>query len=233
MGDGQFESPTHLAVDRTGTVYVADTANNRVQKFDANGRFLLKWGGKGTGDGQFAFTGDAPDGFGIAVDGSGAVYVADTNNNRIQKFDPNGQLLRTWGGAGSGDGQFNRPFDIAADATGNIYVADGINHRVQKFDPNGQFLLKWGGEGTGNGQFQYASGVTVDGPGNVYVADTGATFSRVQKFDASGRFILAWGSYGRGDGQMRAVLAGLAADGAGNVYIADNRNNRIEKFRQR
>ncbi len=232
-GDGQFGSPGHIAIDRAGTVYVADTVNNRVQKFDANGRFLLKWGSTGTGDGQFAFSRDAVDGFGIAVDGSGSVYIADTANNRVQKFDANGTLLTKWGGVGGGDGQFSHPYDLAVDGAGNVYVTDGANHRVQKFDPGGRFLLKWGGEGTSNGQFQYPAGIAVDGAGNVYVVETGNASSRIQKFDSNGQFLGAWGTYGRGDGQLRVVFAGLAADSAGNITVADNRNNRIEKFRQR
>ena len=79
-GNGQFNSPTGVATDGSGNVYVVDTGNNRVQKSDANGTFLTTWGTAGSGNGQFS----AP--IGVATDGSGNLYVADTNNNRIQKF---------------------------------------------------------------------------------------------------------------------------------------------------
>ena len=72
-------------------MYVVDTLNNRIQKFNSNGTFITKWGSKGTADGQFNF----PDG--IAVDSSGNVYVADDGNNRIQKFDSNGTFITKWG----------------------------------------------------------------------------------------------------------------------------------------
>ena len=79
-GNGQFNSPTGVATDASGNVYVADYSNNRIQKFNASGTFLTAWGTGGTGNGQF----NTP--VGVATDGSGHVYVADTNNHRIQKF---------------------------------------------------------------------------------------------------------------------------------------------------
>ena len=81
---------------------------------------------------------------GVAVDSSGNVYVADTNNNRIQKFDSSGTFITKWGSSGTGDGQFEYPTGIAVDSSGNVYVADTDNHRIQKFDSNGTFLTKWG-----------------------------------------------------------------------------------------
>jgi len=89
--------------------------------------FLLTWGSSGSGDGQFANPAD------VATDGSGNVYVADTNNNRIQKFDASGTFLTTWGNFGSGNGQFSSPPGVATNGSGNVYVADTNNDRIQKF----------------------------------------------------------------------------------------------------
>ncbi len=80
-GDGQFASPDYIAVDGSGSVYVADRLNERIQKFDGTGTFLTQWGSMGTGDSQFSNP------RGIAVDGSGNVYVAEEFNHRIQKFE--------------------------------------------------------------------------------------------------------------------------------------------------
>jgi sugar lactone lactonase YvrE len=117
---------------------------------------------------------------GVAIDGSGNVYVVDSDNNRIQKFTGTGSFVTKWGVSGSGDGQFNSPSGIALDASGNVFVADSYNHRIQKFSNTGGFLAACGTFGAGNGQFNEPWGVAADGGGNVYIADT--FNSRIQKF---------------------------------------------------
>src|SRR5262249_38497264 len=133
-GAGQFNCPLGVAVDASGSVYVADNLNNRIQKFTNIGGYLTRWGTLGTGDGEFA----GPTG--LAVDGVGNLYVGDTgnsgfHNNRVQKFTGAGAYLTQWGSQGSGNGQFGGPSfagpcGVAVDAAGNIYVADYGNHRV-------------------------------------------------------------------------------------------------------
>src|SRR3990170_2911727 len=117
--------------------------------------FLFKFGTDGSGDGEFA------DPQGVAVDSTGNIYVADTINNRIQKFDSNSNFLLNFGTPGSGDGKFNHPFGVAVDSSGKIYVADTINNRIQKFNSKGKFILKFGTPGTGDGQFVGPEGVAV------------------------------------------------------------------------
>jgi len=165
--------------------------------------------------------------YGIALDSSGNVYVADTYNHRVQKFTSSGHFVTKWGSQGSGDGQFNEPYGIALDSSGNVYVADQRNHRVQKFTSSGQFVTKWGSFGSGDAQFIYPYGIAVDNTGNVYVADT--YNHRVQKFTSSGHFVTKWGSQGSGDGQFNEPY-GIALDSSGNVYVADTHNYRIQKF---
>jgi len=120
----------------------------------------------GSGNGQFVNPG------GIAIDASGNVYVVDSGNNRIQKFDSSGVFKKTWGRSGSGDGYFNNPMGIAVySSTGDVYVADTGNNRVQKFDSSGTFITKWGSSGSGNGSFDSPTGIAVDASGAVYVSD--------------------------------------------------------------
>ncbi|MDQ6422854.1 S-layer homology domain-containing protein [Paenibacillus sp. LHD-117] len=218
--NGKFAYPVGIASDGSGNVYVADTNNNRIQKFDSSGIFVNAWGSYGNGDGQFI------EPAGVAVDGNGNVYVADRGNRRIQKFDSNGAFVTAWGSLGSGDGQFSAPAGVAVDASGNVYVADTNNHRIQKFNSSGAFVTVWGSHGSGIGKFSGPQGVAVDGSGNIYVADWGN--SRIQKIDSEGAFALVGGT-GSSIGKFSGPQ-GVAVDGSGNVYVADTNNNRIQKF---
>src|SRR6185295_1908189 len=107
------------------------------------------------------------------TDAGGNLYVSDSGNNRIQKFDPSGVFISKFGTFGSGNGQFSHQYGVAVAPTGNLYVADTSNNRIQKFDANGTFITKWGsGPGPGaDGTFNNPTGVAVDFAGNVYVAD--------------------------------------------------------------
>jgi NHL repeat/Bacterial Ig-like domain/RTX calcium-binding nonapeptide repeat (4 copies) len=229
-GNGQFTLPTRVATDSSG-VYVSDTGSHRIQKFNSSGGFSAKWGATflglpvaGTGNGEF----NSPQG--IATDSSSNFYVADTTNDRIQKFSSTGTYTTQWGGVGTGNGQFSLPQGIATDSLNNVYVADTGNNRIQKFSSTGTYMTQWGGAGTANGQFASPSGVAVDSSGNVYVADSGN--NRIQKFDSSGTFLAKWGTAGTGNGQFGASTTLDVATGShDNVIVADTGNNRIQKFR--
>ena len=135
--------------------------------------YVTQWGTFGSGNGQF----DVP--AGVATDAAGNVYVADLDNDRIQKFASTGTYITQWGTRGTGDGQFDRPYGVATDAAGNVYVADGFNHRIQKFTSGGTYLTQWDSSGTGNGQF-VPSGVATDAAGDLYVLES--VNNRIQKF---------------------------------------------------
>ncbi len=219
--NGQFVLPKAIALDCNGNVYVADTFNHRIQKFDNDGTFLTTWGSEGFGDGQFNW----PEG--IATDHYGNVFVTDTNNNRIQKFNSTGHFITKWGSIGRDDGQFMEPWGIAVDGDGNVYVADTANHRIQKFSNNGIFITKWGSWGDGSRQFNYPSRIAVDDYGYVYVSDR--ENHRIQKFSNIGTFVTQWGLHGSGKGQFNRP-EGIAVDGEGHVYVADSDNHRVQKF---
>jgi DNA-binding beta-propeller fold protein YncE len=221
-GIGEFKYPQHLAADASGNVYVGDSDNHRVQKFDSNGTFITEWGTNGSGNGEF----QGP--YGIAVDASGNnVYVVDRINQRVQKFDSNGTFITEWGTNGSGNGEFTNPAGVAVDALGNVYVVDTGNHRVQVFDSSGTFITKWGTNGFGDGEFDTPVGIVVDALGNVYVADH--YNHRVQVFDSSGTFITKWGVSGTNDGEFN-LPSDIVLDAAGNVYVTDLLNHRVQVF---
>ena len=146
--------------------------------FDLSGKFLDRWGSRGSGDGEL--DGAA----GIAIASNDDVYVADQHNHRIQKFDRDGAYLSQWGGHGNAAGQLDMPWGLAVDGDDNVYVADWRNDRVQKFSSEGGFLASFGESGRGDGQLHRPSGVAVDADGNVYVSDWGN--ERLQVFGPDG-----------------------------------------------
>jgi len=99
--------------------------------------YITQWGSQGSGDGQFSYPS------GIATDAAGNVYVADSDNHRIQKFTGAGVYLTQWGSQGSGGGQFRGPTGVATDVAGDVYVADLQNHRIQKFSGAGAYLTQY------------------------------------------------------------------------------------------
>jgi ABC-type spermidine/putrescine transport system permease subunit II/DNA-binding beta-propeller fold protein YncE len=129
LGDapGEFNRAEGLAMDAQGRLYVADSCNQRIQIFSAEGKFLRAYGKAGSRAGEFSYPYD------IQVDGAGRQYVCEFGNQRIQIFDAQNQPLEILGGPGAAPGQFSEPWSIALDSKGNLYVADALNHRVQKF----------------------------------------------------------------------------------------------------
>jgi len=255
-GNGQFSAPRGIAVDTAGVVYVVDTGNNRIQKFDKNGTYLTKWGSAGTGNGQFS----APEG--IAVDDSSNVYIVDTGNNRIQKFDKNGAFMKKWSTYDTFYG-FSGPRCAAIDNAGYLYVTDYGNTRVVKFDRNGGYIEKWDKDAYGisfedssyvytttpttnyvnkytltfnvRGGWNGSGGVNLSGPRGIAVSKGGGVYvvdrsnSRIVEFNGSGTLVTTWGSAGVGDGQFNLPY-GIAVAKNLDFYVADTGNNRIQKF---
>jgi sugar lactone lactonase YvrE len=225
--DGQFimsglqgaDTTGFVVVDSHGNVYV--TENNRVQKFDSNGKFLAKWGTAGSGDGQFGLA------LAIAIDAQDNLYVVDINNNDIQKFDSSGKFLVRWGGDGSGPGQFKEPTSVAIDKQGNVLVAEARTGRLQKFDSNGKYL----GEAVLG-----AVDHLVIGPVALAVGDQGQLYigeyanGRVTEFDGTGKLLAAWGNAGPYKDQI-SEAGGLALGSDGSVYVADAFYHRVLKYK--
>jgi tripartite motif-containing protein 71 len=175
-GAGELESPRGLAVAPDGDVLVADMMNNRVQRFGADGQYKGQIGRPTAVKGK-AKPGELEEPSGVAVDGEGNVYVADTWNGRIQKFDAKGKVLSEVGGARY---SFYSPRNVAVDRAGNLYVADTGNSQVKVIDPQGRLIKAVGGKGSGGGTFNEVFGVAVNSKGELFVADPGN--KRLHKF---------------------------------------------------
>lgn len=139
-GDGEFRQPCFIASDSQDNIYVVDRVNSRIQKFDKHGTFITKWGTNGgvsvedplenwgIADGDLFLP------VGIAIDNHDNVYVTDSSNNRVQKFNSNGIFIRKWGNFGGELGNFFSPQGIACGANGEVYVVDSLLNKVFKFE---------------------------------------------------------------------------------------------------
>jgi sugar lactone lactonase YvrE len=218
--DGQFHEPTYLDVAPDGSVWVGEH-ESRVQKFTPDGQFLtqVKIGVVDAGQ--------------VAVDGAGNLYVANSGTNQIQKFDPNGNLLGSFGGSGDKPGQFQGICGLTADAAGNFYVTDGRygycdSARLQKFDPNGNLLKEI--KLTGKTDPGSLGDLTVDGAGNIYVANPNHfKGSEIVKFSPDGAIVARFGSLGSGPGQFGdGGPESIAAAPDGTLYALDATNHRVQ-----
>ncbi len=249
----RFNYPHGVAVDSSGNVYVADTTNQTIRKITSAGVVSTLAGSAGlSGSTDGAGTAarfNYP--YGVAVDSSGNVYVADTNNQTIRKITSAGVVSTLAGSAGlsgSTDGaataaMFNYPQGVAVDSSGNVYVADANNQTIRKITSAGVVStlaglagLSGSTDGAGTAaRFNSPSGIAVDSSGNVYVADT--TNQTIRKITSAGVVSTLAGSAGLSgstDGAGTAAMfkypRGIAVDSSGNVYVADTGNSTIRKI---
>ena len=210
VGGGAALSPSAVALDpaRT-TLFVVDRGLDQVVRYSAGlvtARQVV-WGSGGSGPGQL----NAPDG--IAVDGAGHVYVADTGNDRIEEFTTAGAYVATLGSGGTGVGQLRGPTGLAVDTLGNLLVADTGNNRIQRHAVGGGWNVV--------GFADAPRGVAVDGIGLAYVANTGG--NEIDVMASDGTVITHWST---ATGALNAPT-GIALDGAGSVFVTDAGNDRV------
>jgi DNA-binding beta-propeller fold protein YncE len=216
---GQFRSVGAIATDGAGNVYVLDSDNNRVEKFDPSGNLLTTWGKRGTAAGRFRIGWKG----GLAVSGS-FVYVSDSDNERIQKFDTGGNFVQQWT---TPTHDLNHPLGLTVNGS-RVLVADDDNHRLVEFSTDGALLATAGsGPGTHVNQFWNPYDVAIDRHGNVFVADNAN--DRIVELDPSLTALTTWGSDGSAPGYLKYPRA-LAITPGGNLLVANTGNNRIDEY---
>jgi|GEM_PF-2377353 len=237
----QITAPTGIFVDKSGNLYVADGANHRVQKWVPGASAGVTVAGtdgyllnKGVGKDQL----NNP--WGIFVDDSANIYIADAVNNRIQKWAPNAKKGTTVAGDSSGMSgatldKLNFPQGVYVDKTGNIYIADAGNNRIQKWAPAAKVgTTVAGGQGSGKGanQLWSPSSIFIDGNGSMFIGDYGNF--RVQRWEpgaTSGVTVAGGNGFGKNANQLYSPVS-VVVDKVGNIFIAEDENNRIQKWAQ-
>ncbi|RIK41937.1 MAG: hypothetical protein DCC55_10415 [Chloroflexi bacterium] len=236
-GDQALLTPRAVAVGPEGERVIVDSGNNRVVVLDAAGNFVRAFGstckladnsgcvdpdGAGpleSGDGQF----NEP--WGVAVDQSGNIYVADTWNGRIQVFDREGNFLRKWGYFNTTNGELGDPLalfgprGLAVDLDGNLLVADTGNKRILRYSPVGELIQQVGGGGVIGGRFEEPTSVAVSPvDGSVFVAD--AWNRRIQRLGTDLAFVAEYPvpSWDSRDIYMKPYVA---AAPNGQLYVTD------------
>ncbi|HEY9854909.1 MAG TPA: LamG-like jellyroll fold domain-containing protein [Stenomitos sp.] len=245
-GVGTFSNPHSIDLDGTGAMLLSDYSNGRILKLDAYGNLLF-----GIGDGSSGWTTAPAPATGGAFnqlnaahvarfDPAGNIWVSDYMNNRMLKYDPNGNFLLGIGNgqvwttsagnqtaSGSVNASFNGPLGFNFTPTGDVYVCDRLNHRIQRFDSSGTYKGQWGSYGSGAGQLNGPEDIAIDNAGNLWVSEYYG--QRVQKFDPNGNYLAQFGSQGNGPGQFQTPrFVTIGPDGG--LFVADQSNHRIQKF---
>src|SRR5579871_1353892 len=226
----QLNFPEAIAVGPDGRLYIADTGNNRVVVWTADGEPVTTYGTFGTrADWRNPPQFNHPTG--IFVYPNKQVYVSDSLNARIVVLDVNGMVVTTWGSQGPGDGQFSLPHALAEDNYGNIWVMDSGNSRVQIFSNLGVFNSTWGSFGTDASANTLAAvmnvplGLALNHIDQAVVADTGNF--RVEVYNNGGIPVTAQGWYGEDGPYVFKEPAAVAITPSGMAAIADGASGRV------
>lgn len=215
-GKDELLSPTGVAADGAGRIFVADSALKKVFILDEKGKFLA------------AFEGDFQRPACVAIDAkTRKVYISDTLEHTIFIYSSEGKRLGRIGRWGSQPGEFNFPTHLFVDAGGLIYVTDAMNFRVQIFSPEGKVIGSVGSLGDSPGSLDKPKGVAVDGEGHIYVVD--AIRDTVKIFDREGRLLLFFGDKGNNYGDFW-LPSGIFIDSKNIIYVADTYNMRVQAF---
>jgi sugar lactone lactonase YvrE len=260
--NAELSAPNGMVVDATGNVFIADTANQRIRKVGTNG-IISTVAGNGiygpSGDGGAATNAELGYPSGVAVDATGNLFIADSENERIREVGTNGIITTVAGngygantifGGFAGDGgqatnaEFWAPHGLAVDATGNLFIVDTENERIREVGTNG-IITTVAGNGTPgfsgdgspatNAELYNPYRVAVDTTGNLFIADT--LNNRIREVETNGIITTVAGNgtpgyYGDGSPAINAELYnpfGVGVDATGNLFIADDQNNRIRE----
>ncbi len=218
--------PSGLAWDQDGFLIVSDSHYHCVRLYSPEGKFIRAFGGTGGSEpGQLGYVSDC------VRDVEGYFYAAEFGENqRISKFDRDGNFVKMWGSPGSEPGQFARIRAMAFGPDQLLYTADACNHRIQVFTREGDLVRTFGESGTELGKLSYPYDLcfrTVGSETFLYVIEYGN--QRLQKWTPEGRAVATWGSPGREPGKLSQPWA-VAVDSLGRIHVVDSENDRVQRI---
>lgn len=219
-GASILRTPMGLALDDRGRVYITDSSQGMVFRYDPEGNVLKPLLSARLG---------RPTGIAFHPQNH-LLYVVDTLAGQVVAVDQDGVERKRLGSRGEGAMQFNRPTDITINARGEILVLDALNFRISVLTPEGQLVRQFGEPGDAVGYFSRPKGIAVDGSGNIYVGDSQRDM--IQVFDESGSLISVLGKNGIGRGRFW-MPSGIFIDGRDYIFVADTFNKRVQVFRHR
>jgi DNA-binding beta-propeller fold protein YncE len=221
-GEGTVVSSHGMRVDPDGNVWGIDVKGHVVLKFNPAGRVMMVLGRRGVAGKNDSKEAAFNEPTNIAFDPNGDFYISDGYvNQRVIKFNRDGEYLTHWGQKGTADGEFNLVHDIVRDSSGRLYVGDRTNQRVQIFDSQGKFLGKWTNIGAPWGLDYVAREKAI------YMCD--GLNNRVVKLNLEGEIQGVLGSFGKAPGKFDFAHS-IAVDSTGAIYVAEIKNWRVQKF---
>lgn len=215
-------SPSAVAVDALGKVYVVESVTNQIHVFSAAGEHLRSYAKL-----------NRPTS--VAVDAAGRIIIANAGRGNVEVYNNDFSLLLK---LGAGNGEFSAPTSVAADQWGDIYVADSRNDRIKVYNSDGSFKFSFEASGSQEGKFHFPTSLAVDNEAKeLYVTDLPqvqtregmAETARIQVFTLQGFFKRSFGTYGQGDGMLTRPM-GVAVNGAGRVFVTDSYQNVVLVF---
>jgi DNA-binding beta-propeller fold protein YncE len=225
LGEGLYARPHGMRLDAEDNIWTTDVKTHTVTKMNPRGQALMVLGVKGqAGDwddaGHSGLFNEPND---VAFGPSGDIFVVQGHGQgdpRVLKFDKNGKFIKSWGGKGTGPGQFDIAHSIVIDSKGLVYVADRQNRRIQIFDLDGKFIKEW----------KYAGlpcGLYISPDQQMYMVS--GRSGQILKLDANGKVVAATGQPGKELGQFGEAHY-LTLGPRGEIYVADTVNARLDKF---
>jgi sugar lactone lactonase YvrE len=225
--NGKMNQPAEVAINSQGRIYITDVLNNRINCYDAEGKYLFSFGESTTGEADDISPGAFAAALGIYIDNKDQIWVSDVVRGDIQVFEPDGKFIKVISPTMEDGMEQFKPNTLHVMDDGRIVCTDSKNHRFLILDNNGKIIKAVGGRGGEEGQFNYTDGITVTSDNIICVVDV--MNGHIQEFDFDGNFIRRFGQLGQSAGCFgRPKSVTFGEDG--RLWVTDGMGNTVQTF---